>query len=256
MSAFDVARFEALRRGELGVPIRWRDRTESTSDDALAAAKQGAAHGAVFGAETQTHGRGRRGSEWVSAPGEGLWFSVLLRPALSAELVSGLALAAGLAVRDAVAARIAADAKIKWPNDVLVDGRKICGVLVESQMSGASISSAIVGIGINVAQRTFPPELRDIATSLALLDGAPRARESLLADTLAALQTRVEILQQRGMSGLAEELRGHDALLGLSLWVDERRGTGAGIDDAGRLRLRLADGTIEPQLSGHVQIAR
>jgi biotin-(acetyl-CoA carboxylase) ligase len=91
---------------------------------------------------------------------------------------------------------------------------------------------------------------------LALLDAAPRDRELLLADTLVALQARIEVLQQRGMAGLAEELRRHDALLGLALSVDARTGTGAGIDDAGRLLLRLPDGTIEPQLSGHVQVAR
>jgi BirA family transcriptional regulator, biotin operon repressor / biotin---[acetyl-CoA-carboxylase] ligase len=256
MSAFDSARFEAARRGSLGSRVTWRDSTESTNDDALAAAKQGAPHGAVFGAESQSRGRGRRGSEWLSSPGEGLWFSLLLRPALNAELLSGLALCAGLAVREAVAARVTADVKVKWPNDVLARGRKICGVLVESQMSGASIASVIVGIGVNVEQRAFPPELRDAATSLALLDAAPRERESLLADILMALGTRVEVLQSRGMAGLADELRRHDALLGLALSVDARHGTGAGIDDAGRLLLRLADGTIEPQLSGHVQMTR
>jgi BirA family biotin operon repressor/biotin-[acetyl-CoA-carboxylase] ligase len=256
---FDLSAFEAERAARglvLGHPVSWRDSTGSTNDDALAAAKIGAPTGAVLGAETQTRGRGRRGSEWLSTPGEGLWFSVLLRPELSAELVSGLALCAGLAVRVAVAARVREQPRVKWPNDVLVAGRKLCGVLVESQMSGASLSSVVVGIGINVEQRAFPTELHGTATSLALLDGAPRQRETLLADVLLALQLRVDILQSQGMAGLADELRLHDALLGKRLLVDERAGTGAGIDESGRLLLRLSDGSIQPQLSGHVQILR
>ena len=112
---FDSARFQSERdaRGlTLGWPLSWRDETQSTNDDALGAAKNGAPHGAVFGAESQTRGRGRRGSEWLSTPGAGLWFSLLLRPDLPAELAPGLALCAGLAVREAVAARVAANVAV------------------------------------------------------------------------------------------------------------------------------------------------
>lgn len=256
MSAFDVARFEAERRGALGHPVAWRETTESTNDDALAAAKAGVAHGALFGAEAQARGRGRRGSEWLSAPGAGLWFSLLLRPELSAEATPGLSLCAGLAVREAVAARVAVPITVKWPNDVLAGERKLAGVLVESQVSGARVSSVVLGIGVNVEQREFPPSLTGIATSLALLDARARDREPLLADVLVAFEARLEVLQTRGMPGLADELRRHDALLDLKLSVDGREGVGAGIDDAGRLLLRLSNGTLEPQLSGHVQVVR
>jgi BirA family biotin operon repressor/biotin-[acetyl-CoA-carboxylase] ligase len=256
MTAFDVERFEAERRGALGQPITWRETTESTNDDALAAAKAGAPHGALFGAEAQARGRGRRGSEWLSAPGAGLWFSLLLRPELSAEATPGLALCAGLAVREAVAQRLAVPVTVKWPNDVWAGERKLAGVLVESQLSGARISSVVVGIGINVEQREFPPELTHIATSLALLEASARDREQLLADVLVAFEARLALLQTGGMRALADELRRHDALLDLKLSVDGREGVGVGIDDAGRLLLRLGDGTVEPQLSGHVQIVR
>lgn len=169
---FDRALFDSLRADgqlTLGQPASWRNETQSTNDDALAAAKSGAPHGAVFGAETQTRGRGRRGSEWVSSPGAGLWFSVLLRPELSAESGPGLALCAGLAVRAAVATRVTASTLVKWPNDVLTGGRKLAGILVESQISGAKLGSVVMGIGINVTQRAFPDSLSNIATSLALL---------------------------------------------------------------------------------------
>ena len=187
---FDLALFEAECRARglgLGRPASWLDETESSNDDALAAARGGAAHGALFGAESQTRGRGRRGSQWVSAPGEGLWFSVLLRPALSAELVSGLSLCAGLAVRAALAKRVAPSVGVKWPNDVLAGTGKLAGILVESQLTGPRVNSVVVGIGINVAQTAFPDALSSIATSLARLGSGPQSRELLLADVLQQL---------------------------------------------------------------------
>jgi BirA family transcriptional regulator, biotin operon repressor / biotin---[acetyl-CoA-carboxylase] ligase len=254
---FDSARFESERAARdltLGRPLNWKNETQSTNDDALAAAKNGAPHGAVFGAETQTRGRGRRGSEWVSTPGAGLWFSLLLRPDLPAELAPGLALCAGLAVREAIAARVAGNVAVKWPNDVFADGRKVAGVLVESQISGATLGSVVIGIGINVAQTAFPEPLSSIATSLALLSASSLDREGLLADVLIDLETSLERLTTRGMAAIAEALRPHDALLDRRLRVDGVEGVGAGIDAAGRLLLRRSDGRVEPLLSGHVEL--
>lgn len=257
MSGFDGALFErerAARGLTLGGSLQWRGETQSTNDDALAAAKSGAAHGAVFGAETQTRGRGRRGSEWVSAPGAGLWFSVLLRPELSAELVSGLSLCAGLAVRAAVAQRVSAPVLVKWPNDVLAGGRKVCGILVESQVAGPSVNSVVVGIGVNVAQTAFPEPLADIATSLALLDATATAREALLADVLQGLEQELRRLTEQGLPGMAAALRSHDALRGRRLRIDARQGTGNGIDDAGRLLLAGDDGHEHAINAGHVEL--
>lgn len=254
---FDSARFEFEREARgltLGRPLSWQNETQSTNDDALAAAKNGVPHGAVFGAETQTRGRGRRGSEWVSTPGAGLWFSLLLRPDLPAELAPGLALCAGLAVREAVAARVAANVAVKWPNDVLANGRKLAGILVESQISGAKLGSVVIGIGINVAQTAFPEPLSSIATSLALLSASTLDREGLLADVLIDLETSLERLTTRGMAAIAEALRPHDALLDRRLRVEGVEGIGAGIDAAGRLLLRRRDGRVEPLLSGHVEL--
>lgn len=257
--AFDSALFERERGARgllLGAPLTWRDETVSTNDDALAAAKSGAAHGALFGAETQTRGRGRRGSEWVSTPGAGLWFSLLLRPELSAEVAPALSLCAGLAVRDAVATRVAATVQVKWPNDVLAGGRKLAGILIESQVSSAKLSSVIVGIGINVTQAAFPEPIAGIATSLALLDASDRSRETLLADVLRGLQARLAELTQGGIAAISAALRPHDALLGQRLRVDGIEGVGAGIDAAGQLLLQSPDGSSTPIVSGHVELQR
>jgi BirA family biotin operon repressor/biotin-[acetyl-CoA-carboxylase] ligase len=257
MSGFDLAGFEAERdrRGlVLGRPLVWRDATESTNDDALDAVKAGAAHGALFGAESQARGRGRRGSEWLSATGAGLWFSVVLRPDLSPELTPGLALCAGLAVREAVAKRAFANVKVKWPNDVLVERQKLAGILVESQVSGGRVTSVVIGVGINVEQREFPPQIASIATSLSLLEAVDRNRAELLAEVLQGLEKRLPLLQSQGLRGIAAELRRYDALLGERLRVDGREGVGAGIDNEGRLLLQLPEGAPEPQLSGHVEL--
>jgi BirA family biotin operon repressor/biotin-[acetyl-CoA-carboxylase] ligase len=254
--SFDMALFErqcAARRLGLGRPVSWRNETESTNDDALAAAKSGAAHGALFGAETQTRGRGRRGSAWVSEPAAGLWFSLLLRPELSAEMAPGLSLCAGLAVRAAAATRVAAPVRVKWPNDVLAGGRKLAGILVESHVSGERITSVVVGIGVNVTQTAFPEPIADIATSLALLSATDSSRESLLVDVLASFEAQLSLLQTLGLAGVAEALRPHDALLGRRLRVETLEGTGAGIDAAGRLLLRTDNGSIEALSAGHVE---
>ena len=220
----------------------------------MAAAKDGAPHGAVFGAETQSRGRGRRGSEWLSTPGAGLWFSLLLRPTLSAEQAPGLALAAGLAVRSAVASRVAAAVQVKWPNDVLAGGRKLAGILVESQVSGKTLGSVVVGIGINVAQTAFPDALADVATSLALLSARDAERERLLADVLQGFEAELARLTRGGMPAIVDQLREHDALLGKRLRIDALEGTGAGIDASGHLRLQKLDGQLELLASGHVEL--
>jgi BirA family biotin operon repressor/biotin-[acetyl-CoA-carboxylase] ligase len=257
--AFDLGLFEterAHRRLTLGSPASWREHTESTNDDALSAAKQGAPDGALFGAETQTRGRGRRGSAWLSAPGAGLWFSLLLRPTLNAELAPLLALCAGLAVREVVAARVTASVLVKWPNDVLAAGRKLAGVLVESQVSGQRIGCVVVGIGLNVEQLEFPNGLAELATSLALLEASRREREPLLAALLGALELRLAALESGKLETILSELRNHDALLHRRLRVDELEGTGAGIDQAGRLLLRTPTGELRSVISGHVTLER
>lgn len=257
MSSFDLSRFGAEREGrglQLGEPAQWLASTGSTSDDALAAARAGAPHGALFGAETQISGRGRRGAAWESTPGAGIWCSLVLRPSFSPELAPLIALAAGLAVRAAVAPLLDAPALVKWPNDVLVGDRKLAGLLVESQISGAKLTSVVVGLGLNVAQASFPEPLSASATSLALLGAAPSTRESLLASILSELAARWQLLETHAPQELMHELREHDALLGRPIRVDGRPGTARGVDNAGRLLLEDDSGRLEPCVSGHVEL--
>lgn len=254
---FDVERFAAERaaRGlRLGAPLAWRDITASTNDDALAAAARDEPHGAVFGAESQERGRGRRGSSWHSPPGAGLWFSVLLRPQLAVDQGAGLPLAVGLSVCDALRERVDALVQVKWPNDVLADGRKIAGVLVESQVRGERFISAIAGVGLNVALTALPNELSETATSLARLGAADLRREPLLADVLIRLERYLELLELSGTAAIAAELRERDALFGRRVRIDGQAGIAAGVDAAGRLLLAEESGATTAFVSGHVLI--
>jgi BirA family biotin operon repressor/biotin-[acetyl-CoA-carboxylase] ligase len=154
--------------------LRVLEVTGSSNDEARKLANQGAAAGVTVWALEQTAGRGRRGAEWRSQAAESLTFSVILRPAMPRALWPRLAMVAGLAVAQAVE-RFGVAAEIKWPNDVLVRGCKLCGILVE-----AGGDHLVAGIGINANERGFSGELTGLATSLRLECGGPVAREALL----------------------------------------------------------------------------
>jgi BirA family biotin operon repressor/biotin-[acetyl-CoA-carboxylase] ligase len=254
--SFDVEAFHAQRiaRGvSLGAPLLAVAETGSTNDDALEAARSGASHGAVFVADSQTKGRGRRGHTWTSPPGENLTFSLLLRPAIAAERASAVALVVGLAVRAIAARRVSAPVTIKWPNDVLAAGKKLAGILVESRLSGAHVEAVVVGVGVNVHMRALPDDIRSVATSLALLGDAAPSREAVLVECLAELEPRLAAFTAAGLRDLVLELRAHDALLGAELAVNGVRGIGAGIDEDGALLLRDATGRAIRVTSGTVE---
>jgi BirA family biotin operon repressor/biotin-[acetyl-CoA-carboxylase] ligase len=251
-----LAELLAARCGRLGRPLRILDQTTSTNDEAKQGAREGEPHGALWVAESQTAGRGRLGRSWVSPRGENLLFSVLLRIACPPPRVPSLALVAGLAVRDAVARAIGDDARVlvKWPNDVLVGGKKVAGVLVESQIVGARVESAVVGIGINVHTRSFPDEIAAVATSVALSSTRTPHRAEILADVLARLDHDVEHVARKGLGLVHARLVEHDALRGREVVGDDIRGVAAGIDTDGRLLVQRPDGTTARVVSGEVTL--
>ncbi|HTA93464.1 MAG TPA: biotin--[acetyl-CoA-carboxylase] ligase [Polyangiaceae bacterium] len=254
---FDVGRFRAEsreRKPELGRPLMYQPVTGSTNDDALLAARSGAPHGSVFLADEQRAGRGRRGHTWLAAPGESLLFSVLLRPKLELSQTSALTLAIGLALRDAIAPLIAAVPELKWPNDLLVNQKKLAGVLVESQLQGDQLQAVIVGVGLNVATREFTEEIAATATSLALLGAAHLERERLLFELLEAIAARVSAYQTAGISGILAELNAVDALHGKRVRVEGTTGVGRGLDDQGRLLVEDEQKKIHAVLSGTVEL--
>ena len=187
--------------------------TESTSDDAKSAARAGASHGATWVAEQQTKGRGRQGRAWQSAPGENILVSMLLRTTVSPERVPPLSLVVGLVVRDAVEqATGAARVRVKWPNDVLIGEKKVAGILVETLLTGSRVEAVIVGIGLNVRARSFPEELRERATSMALTTDRELCRSAILADILQRLDREAELVLHRGLGAFRASREGRCTL--------------------------------------------
>ncbi len=193
-----------------GVPCRWLAETASTNDVARDWALAGAPDGAVVAAGRQTRGRGRRERTWASPAGMGLYASFILRPGWSAKQAPHLAVLAGMAAHGALEAAGVPRLRVKWPNDILADGRKIAGVLVEPRVGGERIEFAVAGIGINVAQRAddFPPALRGRATSCAM-EGAcvsvDRMLERLIDSWRAVLEMPFAALRDSWMAAGARK---------------------------------------------------
>ncbi len=193
---FDVERYQVLRRStSVGVRVRHAEVTASTMDDARAGAADGDLPGTAYVAAQQTAGRGREGRSWVSEPGAGLWVTYFLEVPPPGALVS---IAAGLAVADAIEATAGLECALKWPNDVLHSGRKLCGVLAEATtVGGASdVMEVYLGIGINLrTPEGMPPDVLAIATSIEQEGRPAPAREVLLAALSSALEVRLHTLE-------------------------------------------------------------
>ncbi len=221
----------------IGAPRVHLRRTGSTNDVARALAAAGVPAGTVVTAGAQTSGRGRQGRHWSAPPGRALTLSVVVR-----HLDPLLSLRAGLAVADLAGEK----ARVKWPNDVLLDGRKVAGVLVEGRPQEGW---AVIGIGVNVAVRAsdFPEELQATAGTL---DRAPHELPAALRTLLAALDAR---LQQPAPEAL-EALRHLDALRDRPVRWRDGEGTGAGIDDTGALLVRTTGGELLELDAGEVHL--
>jgi BirA family biotin operon repressor/biotin-[acetyl-CoA-carboxylase] ligase len=232
----------------------------STNTAAMEAAAEGAPEGSVFLAEEQTAGRGRGAHSWLSARSTGIYCSVVLRPALPPSEVLVLALAAGLAVRAAIEqvdSRVSPD--LKWPNDVLIGGKKVCGILTEMNAEATRVRYIVVGIGINVNQPTFPKELEAEATSLRIATGSEWSRVELTAALLKSLDREYRLLIEQPdarQSILRRFSEQSTWVRGKQVRVEENgsrvEGTSEGLDQRGFLQVRTAQG-LQTVLSGTVR---
>jgi BirA family transcriptional regulator, biotin operon repressor / biotin---[acetyl-CoA-carboxylase] ligase len=232
----------------------------STNSAAMAAAAEGAPEGAVFLAEEQTAGRGRGAHSWESARSAGVYCSVVLRPQLPPSDVLVLALAAGLAVRTAIEqVNRGVQIDLKWPNDALIDGKKVCGILTEMNAEATRVRFVVVGIGINVNQASFTKELQAEAISLRMATGSEWSRVELTAALLKSLNGEyASLIEQndarrkilRRFSEQSTWVRGKQVRIqenGSTL-----EGTTEGLDDRGFLRVRTESG-LQVVLSGTVR---
>src|SRR5579884_874695 len=249
--AFDV---QAFRRLLPARPVEWVPSVDTTMRLAARLAAEGAPSGTVVGADEQTEGQGRLGRSWHSEADTGLYFSVVLRMPFSPETLPLVTMAIGLAVREAIASTgIATD--LRWPNDVLIDDRKVAGILTQFE-SGA----VVAGIGVNVNQREFPPDLADIATSLRIVCGREQSREDLLVAILPAVEEMCGVLLQEGTYAIlrlfaASSSYVHGRRVVIDLGDEELRGTTAGLSAAGFLLVRDDAGTEHTIIAGGVRPA-
>jgi BirA family biotin operon repressor/biotin-[acetyl-CoA-carboxylase] ligase len=211
-------------------------------------------------ADEQTAGRGRRDRAWHSSPGDGLYLSVLLRPPKSAPKIPLLSLTAAAAAAETLLEGGVAGVDIKWPNDVLINDRKLCGILIEAVSNGGSETRLIVGIGINVNQsspQAFPEGLRPTATSLRIETGAPvlidELRDQLLAQ-LARWYARWKRGEEKLILGRWQELSSYARGCPVAITLDHEQITGrtAGLNDDGALLVQTADGSLRTILAGEV----
>ena len=231
------------------------DSTDSTQRDVQRLAAAGAPEGTVVTARHQRAGRGRRGHEWWDAPGQSLLASVLLRPPAPPAAVPQLSLVAGLAVAEALES-LGVTARIRWPNDLLVDDRKVCGILAEasSEVSRDGVGRlhhVILGIGINLDQTEFPAPLAGRATSLRLVTGRAQDRDAVLAAVLAQLERCYTTWRTGGFAALRAAWLAHALLPGQIVRLpDGTLGAGEDVGDDGVLRARAADGRLLSVVSG------
>ena len=242
----------------IGRDIQVFRETTSTSDVVEKLAADGVAEGAVVFAEAQTRGRGRLGRRWVSPAGKGLWFSVLLRPACRPQETTRLTLAAAVALARAVRTQTGLAPEVKWPNDLLLRGRKFAGILTEMSGEQDRVRHVVLGIGVdvNLVASDFPPDLRRQATSLRVELGRPVLRAELAVAALRELETAYQRLQRGDFEALADEWEALCTTLGqeLEVVVGERRlkGRAEALDADGSLLLRTRYGRLERVTGGDV----
>ena len=242
-----------------GGRIVYFDATDSTNAQAKRLAEAHAPHGTLVVSDRQDGGKGRRGRSWASPSGVGIWMSLILRPEIAPSSASMLTLAAALAVREGIQEETGLSPLIKWPNDLVLNGKKICGILTEMSTELMEIQYVITGIGINVNQREFPPEIRDTATSLSLEAGRSFRRSSLIAAILKAFEKDYTAFLKTGdLSLLLEEYNACLVNRGKEVCIldpsGEYRAVAEGIDESGSLLVTLPDGTRREIISGEVSV--
>ena len=208
-------------------------RVDSTQAVAFALAADGAADRTVVVAQAQTAGRGRRGRLWIDEPGASLLTSIILRPRLTPARLPTLSLAAGVAVAEALERVTGRMPRLKWPNDVLVDGRKLAGILLESRIGPSPL--VVLGIGVNLAQRVFPPDLAERATSVRLATGRRVDADTLLTALLESLDAWRTRLETEGWAPIRERWCALTETLGRRVSIDDVQGIAVDVDEDGAL---------------------
>ena len=242
-----------------GHPVIFYDALPSTNLQAKLDAENGAAEGTLLVADMQTAGRGRRGRSWSSPGGTNAYFTLIIKPDFRVELASMVTLVMGLAVADGIRKTCGVEACIKWPNDIVIGGKKVCGMLAEMSAERDYIHYVVIGVGINVGQQAFPAEIADMATCLQEECGHRVSRAELVANVMKEFEASYEIFQREGsLKGLMEHynslLVNRDREVRVLAPGAEFQGISKGINDTGELLVEKEDGTISKVYAGEVSV--
>jgi BirA family biotin operon repressor/biotin-[acetyl-CoA-carboxylase] ligase len=239
-----------------GREIHQFQEVSSTNDIARTLAMGGAQEGEVVLADRQVKGRGRRGKSWISPEG-GIWFSIILKP--EREEAHTLTFLAAVSI-NRVLNNLGLTARIKWPNDILIEDRKLCGILTETTSEGNRLEYAIVGVGINanIDGDSFPEDLQGSVTSLRYELGRDVEKEKILESILGELERDYNKLKSGGFQPILEEWKDNNCVLGAHVKVqgsgEEYEGLALDVDDDGALIIKLGDGSRKRVISGTLRI--
>jgi BirA family biotin operon repressor/biotin-[acetyl-CoA-carboxylase] ligase len=236
------------------------DSLPSTNSEVFRLALEGADEGLCVVALEQTAGRGRLGRQWLSPAGAGLYFSILLRPSIGIDRWPLLTLMAAVAVHDTLRESCDLETDIKWPNDLLADGRKLCGILAETLETDKG-PAVVVGIGLNLSAQAFPPELQATAISLEEVTAEAPDREMILQTVITFMARYYEILQTRGNRPIIEAWSSYSSYangkrIRASMDSEVIEGITRGLEGDGALRVETAEGRIKVVRSGDVTAVR
>ncbi|MEK5476663.1 biotin--[acetyl-CoA-carboxylase] ligase [Paenibacillus sp. FSL R5-0407] len=252
---------EGLQTKSFGRHLNLMEVTSSTQEAARLLAEEGAPEGTLVIAEEQTGGRGRQGKRWYSPARKGIWMSLLLRPQRPLSFAPQLTLLTAVAVCRAIRKVTGVDAGIKWPNDLLVQGKKICGILIESVGEDERIKYCIAGIGIdvNVELEELPSELHKVATSLKIESGQTQSRATLISAVMNELEQLYNLYEEEGFAPIGHLWEALSVTLGKRVTVKtprgETEGTAEALDESGALVLLDDTGNHITIFSGDVQLA-
>jgi len=253
--------YPQLGANQIGNKIIHYFRTDSTNNVALSLILEGASHGTVIVAEEQMAGRGRFDRTWYSEQTSGIYTSVILRPSLAPASAPILTLMAGLAVHHAVTEVTGLVADIRWPNDLMINGKKVCGILTEMSAEADRIRGVVLGIGINVNHRQMPSELAAIGTSLRMEGGRDYSRAQLFLTLLKKLEHYYRMLMDGGNAAITERwAMASSYAQAKRICITTRSGvflaTTVGLDPSGALCIRRDDGQEEKLLAGDIVEAK
>lgn len=242
-----------------GNRILYFDSIDSTNNELKRQAETQVCHGLLAVAEEQTAGRGRRGHGWVSPPGTGIWFSFLLKPEVSPDKASMLTLVAAMAVARAITETTGLESQIKWPNDIVVNKKKVCGMLTELSAEMTRINYVVIGIGINANNREFPDEIKETASSLFIESGKPVKRAAVIEAVGRYFEQYYdEFIKAGDLSLIMDEYNGMLANAGKQVRIisndSEEIYTAIGINPQGELVVKDADGNVKDIRSGEVSV--